>query len=124
MALRDILNLSQPRLVVAVVVGSAAVVGLALQALRYHPQPFDACAGVAIAPATGEGGEFERVTEVYLKQTRNWSLGDYCIDENVTAGNERRVSVLRRGMLVGGGEGFRVRIDPVSMNVKGELPHQ
>ena len=124
MSLRDILNLSQPRLVIAVLVGSAAVVGFALQSLRYHPKPFDSCAGVEIAPATGEGAAFERVTEVYLRQTRNWALGDYCIDENVAAGNERRVSVLRRGMLVGGGEGFRVRIDPVSMNVKGELPHE
>jgi len=121
MSLAEILNLSRPRLVVAVVVGSVAVVGFSLHALRYHPKVFDSCEGVALAAPEGE---FERVTEVYLRETRNWSVGDYCIDETVTAGNERRISVSRRGMLVGGGEGFRLRIDPVSKAVKGELPHE
>ena len=121
MSVSEILNLSRPRLVIAVVVGSVAVVGFSLHSLRYHPKIFDSCEGIAlVAPE----GEFERAVEVYLRDTRNWSVGDYCIDDNVSAGSERRISISRRGMLVGGGEGFRLRIDQVSKVVRGELPHQ
>lgn len=124
MSLSQILNLSRPRLAVAVLVGSIAVVGFSLHALRYHPDVFDACEGVAATTPTPEEAAFERAAEIYLRQTRNWSFGDYCIDKNARAGDEHRVSVYRRGMLVGGGEGFRIRIDPVTMTIKGELAHE
>lgn len=124
MSLAQILNLSRPRLALAVLAGSAAVVGFSLHSLRYHPKVFDACEGVAVAAATPEDAAFERTAEIYLRQTRNWSLGDYCIDKNARAGDEHRVSVYRRGLLVGGGEGFRIRIDPATMTVKGELAHE
>ncbi|MBX7197754.1 MAG: hypothetical protein K1X51_00085 [Rhodospirillaceae bacterium] len=123
MSLAQILNLSRPRLAVGVLVGSVAVVAFSLHSLRYHPKVFDACAGVA-SVTTPENAAFERAAEIYLRQTRNWSLGDYCIDKNARAGDEHRVSVFRRGMLVGGGEGFRIRIDPATMTVKGELAHE
>ncbi len=123
-SLAQTLNLSRPRLAVAVLVGSIAVVGFALHSLRYHPKVFDACEGVTAAAGTGQAADFERVAEIYLRQTRNWSLGDYCVNKNARAGDEHRVSVFRRGMLVGGGEGFRIRIDPATMTVKGELAHE
>lgn len=124
MSLAQILNLSRPRLAIAVLAGSIAVVAFSLHSLRYHPDVFDSCEGVAATTPTPEQAAFERATEIYLRQTRNWSLGDYCIDKNARAGDEHRVSVYRRGMLAGGGEGFRVRIDPVTMTIKGELPHE
>ncbi|MHB1204085.1 MAG: hypothetical protein ACYCZX_00845 [Rhodospirillaceae bacterium] len=124
MSLAEILNLSQPRLVAAVVVASVAVAGISVQSLLYQPKVFDACAGVAMTAAVIEEAPFDEVAELYLRKTRGWSQGDYCIDKKWIKGNERIVSVLRRGMLVGGGEGFQLRIDPAGMTVKGELAHE
>src|SRR4051812_5509137 len=122
MSLAEILNLSKPRLVAAVLVGSAAVMAVSVQSLLYQPKVFDACAGVPMM-ATVDAA-FDEVAELYLRKTRGWSPGDYCIDKKWTKGNEHIVSVLRRGVLVGGGEGFQVRIDPASMTVRGELAHE
>ncbi len=88
MSLAQILNLSRPRLVVAVLAGSIAVVAFSLHALRYHPDVFDACEGVAALPATPENAAVESAAEIYLRQTRNWSLADYCIDRSARAGDE------------------------------------
>jgi hypothetical protein len=121
MSLAQILNLSKPRLVAAVLVGSVAMAVVSVQSLLYQPKVFDACAGVVMPAAEAA---LDEVAELYLRKTRGWSQGDYCIDKAWIKGNERIVSVLRRGMLVGGGEGFQVRIDPASMAVTGELPHE
>jgi len=121
MSLSNILNLSQPRLVAVVLVGSVAVVGFALHSLQYNPKVWDACERVPITSAIAADGSLERVTERYLEQTRNWSQSDYCVVKNSTRGNEQIVSVYRRGRRVGGGEGFQIRIDPVRMAVTGEL---
>jgi hypothetical protein len=123
MSLAEILNLSKPRLVAAVLVGSAAVVAVSLQSLRYQPKIFDACAGVEVTAAISAEAPFGEVMEQYLRKTRGWSEGDYCIDKKWIKGTEHVFSVLRRGVMMGGGEGFQVRIDPASMTVKGELSH-
>ena len=124
MSLSEILNLSKPRLVAAVLVGSAAVVGISLQALRYQPRIFDACAEVVVLPVVAAEDPFDEVAEQYRRRTRGWTEGDYCVDKKWIKGREHIYSVLRAGVLVGGGEGFQFRIDPASMTVKGELPHE
>jgi hypothetical protein len=124
MSLAEILNLSKPRLVAAVLVGSVAVVAISLQSLRYQPKVFDACAGVEVTAAAGVADPFDDVMDQYLRKTRGWSEGDYCIDKKWIKGTEHIFSVLRRGVMMGGGEGFQVRIDPTSMTVKGELAHE
>ena len=52
------------------------------------------------------------------------SLGDYCIDKREMRGRERIASVFRRGKLVGGGEGFLVRVDPTTMTALGEMKRE
>jgi hypothetical protein len=121
MSVAEILNLSKPRLVAAVLIGIAALVVVSVQSLLYHPKIFDACVGMALTASTAPLTE---VMEQYLRRTRGWSEGDYCIDKEWVKGNERIISVLRRGVLVGGGEGFQVRIDPASMTARGELAHE
>jgi hypothetical protein len=123
MSLAEILNLSKPRLVAAVLVGSAAVVAVSLQSLRYQPKIFDACAGVLSPPAVTTEAAFDDVAAQYLRKTRGWSEGDYCIDKKWIKGTEHVFSVLRRGVMMGGGEGFQFRIDPATMTVKGEMAH-
>jgi hypothetical protein len=123
MSLRQILNLSQPRLAAAVVVGCAVVVGLSLQALRYQPKVTDSCAGVSIAVDPTDAA-FERAVEKYLEETRRWSQGDYCIASRTQRGAERIATVFRRGPLVGGGEGFLVRVDPATMTALGEMKRE
>lgn len=122
MSLADILNLSRPGLVAVGVAASITVVGFTLYSLQYDPKVWDACEGVALI--AGADAPFARVTERYLQQTRNWSQADYCIDKNVARGGEHIVSVRRSGRRVGGGEGFRLRIDPANMTVRGELAHE
>jgi hypothetical protein len=123
MSLRQILNLSQPRLAAAVIVGCAVVVGFSLQTLRYQPKVFDACEGVPYAGDAADA-DFDRAVEKYLEETRRWSTGDYCIDKRTTRGAERIASVYRRGKLVGGGEGFLVRVDPATMTALGEMKRE
>jgi hypothetical protein len=123
MSLRQILNLSQPRLAAAVVVGCAVVVGFSLQTLRYQPKVIDSCEGVRITPDPNDA-DFERAVERYLEETRRWSLGDYCIATRSQRGRERIAEVFRRGPLVGGGEGFLVRVDPATMTALGEMKRE
>src|ERR1051325_7221621 len=98
MSLHQILNLGQPRLAAAVIIGCAVVVGLSLQILRYQPKVTDSCEGVSITPDPADA-DFERAVEKYLEETRRWSIGDYCIAKRSQRGTERIASVFRRGPL-------------------------
>jgi hypothetical protein len=123
MSLAQILNLGKPRLAAAVFVGCAVTVGFSLQMLRYQPKVIDSCEGVSIAVDPTDA-DFERAVEKYLEETRRWSQGDYCIASKSTRGRERIAAVFRRGPLVGGGEGFLVRVDPATMTALGEMARE